>query len=61
MKKEELELVGLKGENPLGILDSEAKVRELRDDLKRKIEIEAKKWENVKRGSQEQAKRLFLS
>jgi hypothetical protein len=61
MKKEELELVGLKNENPQGILDSEEKVRELREELERKIRDELKKWDTVKRDSQEKANRSFIS
>jgi hypothetical protein len=61
MKPEELALAGLKAESPEEILDTDEKVRQLGEQLEQKIQEALKKWENVKRDSQEKANRFFIS
>jgi len=61
MSTEAFALAGLKSENPQGVLDTEEKIRQLREQLESRIQDELKKWENVKRDSQEKANRFFIS
>ncbi|GEM_PF-6717141 len=61
MNAEELKFVGLATNSSQKLLDSDEKVKRLREELAKSIEANAKQWEAVKRDSQEKANQCFLS
>jgi hypothetical protein len=61
MSAEEMQFVGLAADSLIEFLDTEEKVRQLREQLTAAQEQTLKQWEAAKRKSQEEASRRFVS
>jgi hypothetical protein len=60
LKNAELKLTGLQVQKHQAILDTDEKVRQLHDELERKIRVNVEQWENAKRESRRKAEGLFV-